>query len=260
MWVECFSKEEKEKVKKWNISLQIKKKIQLRLIIWQTKEISITDVDGTSDIYIVSSIESCQKQMTDTHFQCSNGEACFNWRIIENVDYNPSADSNKSLILRLDIYDKDGFSSSSEYGEIDLKYLFDLVYNYDIPVKLTQKSFQTLFSKVEFENNEQFWIKTSKNGGILCSIEILPLWKANSVIVGKGRSSPNNNPFLPPPEGRLSWSMNPFKILGELVGKRIKRKVLVWMCSIFCCLFCIFFLPNLIQYVISECLNPFNYK
>jgi hypothetical protein len=31
--------------------------------------------------------------------------------------------------------------------------------------------------------------------------------------VGGGRTEPNNTPYLPPPVGRLEWSLNPFKML-----------------------------------------------
>ena len=51
---------------------------------------------------------------------------------------------------------------------------------------------------------------------MLLSMEVLPRWKAQIAIVGKGRDAPNINPYLPPPIGRFEWSLNPFKMLVKL--------------------------------------------
>ena len=37
--------------------------------------------------------------------------------------------------------------------------------------------------------------------------------RAKSNPVGKGRTEPNHSPYLPPPTGRISWSLNPFKMI-----------------------------------------------
>jgi hypothetical protein len=44
------------------------------------------------------------------------------------------------------------------------------------------------------------------------SIEMMPKWKADVSKVGEGRNDPNMNPYLPPPQGRFEWSLNPFKM------------------------------------------------
>ena len=35
--------------------------------------------------------------------------------------------------------------------------------------------------------------------------------------VGSGRAEPNHSPFLPPPVGRISFSLNPFTMLVSLI-------------------------------------------
>ena len=52
-----------------------------------------------------------------------------------------------------------------------------------------------------------------KKGEVLLSVELIPKWKAEVSVVGKGRDEPNINPKLPPPVGRLHLSWNPFDLL-----------------------------------------------
>jgi hypothetical protein len=52
-----------------------------------------------------------------------------------------------------------------------------------------------------------------KGPRVQLSLEVLPSWKATISIVGKGRDEPNVNPYLPPPVGRISFTLNPFKMI-----------------------------------------------
>ena len=45
------------------------------------------------------------------------------------------------------------------------------------------------------------------------SLEILPKWKAQVCVVGKGRDEPNVNPYLPPPVGRFQFTLNPISLM-----------------------------------------------
>ena len=47
------------------------------------------------------------------------------------------------------------------------------------------------------------------NGHVRIQIEICPVDYAEKNKVGDAREEPNANPFLPPPVGRLSFSLNP---------------------------------------------------
>lgn len=50
------------------------------------------------------------------------------------------------------------------------------------------------------------------NGFVRVQIDILPKDYADVNNVGAAREEPNANPFLPPPIGRLSFSLNPCKM------------------------------------------------
>ena len=47
-------------------------------------------------------------------------------------------------------------------------------------------------------------------------INITPGEMAKSNPVGNGRTEPNQSPYLPPPVGRISFSLNPFSMLVSI--------------------------------------------
>lgn len=51
-----------------------------------------------------------------------------------------------------------------------------------------------------------------KTGKVRIQIDIYPKAMAELNKVGEARQEPNANPFLPPPVGRLSFSLNPLKM------------------------------------------------
>ncbi|KAJ8599899.1 hypothetical protein CTAYLR_002819 [Chrysophaeum taylorii] len=58
--------------------------------------------------------------------------------------------------------------------------------------------------------------------GRLCvSLSILPKGIADVEQAGFGRSEPNQHPYLPPPTGRLYFSLNPFIMGSQLCGPKI---------------------------------------
>lgn len=80
----------------------------------------------------------------------------------------------------------------------------------------------------EKDDKEKFWVpvrrvkkdeksgveEITETGRIQCSLRIYPLHLADKNDQGVGRENPNNDPFLPPPEGRLELTLNPFKMFA----------------------------------------------
>lgn len=52
-----------------------------------------------------------------------------------------------------------------------------------------------------------------KKGKIHLSFELVPWKDVELDPVGMGREEPNKNPTLPPPTGRMSFSLNPYTML-----------------------------------------------
>ena len=124
------------------------------------------------------------------------------------------------------------------------------------------RSLEFLTGEEDKEKNK-FWIqcyqKNEKSGRILCSLEILPMWKAEINKVGKGRKEPNQFPYLPPPVGRFQWSLNPFKMLNQCVGPRFRKKFYCGICMVCCIIYLMFLIPYIIYHLGASVANPYNY-
>jgi hypothetical protein len=76
-------------------------------------------------------------------------------------------------------------------------------------------------------------------GRIALSLSLVPKEEYENDPVGKARDEPNKDPYLPPPQGRLSFTLNPLAILKELCSPRV-------ICCIVCCLVCIILVTAMI--------------
>jgi hypothetical protein len=63
------------------------------------------------------------------------------------------------------------------------------------------------------------------------------------MVVGTARNEPNMDPFLMPPVGRVSFTMNPCKMLDQLVSPAFKRKMYLWICMGLCIALCVALIP-----------------
>lgn len=76
-------------------------------------------------------------------------------------------------------------------------------------------------------------------GEILCSFTIMPIDLAEKYPQGEGRQEPNNDPYLPSPEGRIKLTINPIEMLSQLIPPHMKRKLLCILC-VFACTYLMF--------------------
>jgi len=273
LWVEIFDKKDSINMTPWQITPEPASKVELRLVIWETEEMRMMDVEDTSDIYVIAFVDSKEKQSTDVHYRCQTGCGSFNWRIVLQLDV-PRV-NNK---LTLHCYDKDIFSKDDYISGaiIDLSYLIKIPQNLDVSITLSKEYVESVSSEekksydsIEFLTDEEdkdknkFWVQcyqnNEKSGRILCSLEILPMWKAELNQVGKGRKEPNVSPYLPPPFGRFQWTLNPFKMLNQCVGPRFRTKLYCGICMVCCIIYLIFMIPYMIYHFGGQVANPFNY-
>jgi hypothetical protein len=73
----------------------------------------------------------------------------------------------------------------------------------------------------EWYDEDSFYLDTKDTEGnsvgqVRISIGVYPGEFAKSNNVGGGRSEPNHSPFLPPPVGRIQFTMNPITMLVSL--------------------------------------------
>ena len=272
MWLEMFDKNEEQLVDVWNIKPQPETTLQCRFIVYETDGMENMDIEDTSDIYISAYINAKEKQSTDIHYRCQNGVASFNWRLLLPI-HTPE----KSYNLTIDAYDNDILLRDDFICgcTLNLSYIVNDVNMIDLPIKLTKEYYKSLpqekkvLSNIEFvgkdedEEGAKFWVQLEKNGKkggrVLCSLEIVPDWYAEAYPVGKGRESPNIEPYLPPPFGRISFTLNPIKMFNQLAGPRFRKKVCKFICYFLLAIYLVFLIPYGIYFLFGELINPFNY-
>ena len=271
MFLEIFNKSDRFMLEPWNIQPEPQTKVECRLIIYETEDIACMDVEDTSDIYVMAYLDNDKHQSTDIHYRCQTGVGSFNWRMIFDVDMPRDKYLMNFLVYDNDILMRDDFICGNT---MNIRRLLRDCNVLDMPIKFTRDYLRDLPEKerdsnIEFlapdEDKEgiKFWVQMYKNeakaGRVLCSLEVLPMWKAKSCPVGKGRDEPNVNPYLPPPVGRISFSLNPLTMVNQLVGPKFRKKMYTTL--IMCCLitYCIIIVPFAIYYVAGELVNPFNY-
>ena len=271
MWLEMFEASEKANHLPWKIDPEPICELQVRFIVWETEDMEIMDVEGTSDIYVIGYIDQKESQKTDTHFRCQTGIASFNWRMLL-----PLRLPTQKPVLTLQVYDKDIFSSDDYMcgATIDMKNILDIPKCLEIPMQLNRDYYHGLtleekksLGDIEFlspqddEDGIKFWVRCykgkkeaagqgEKSGRVMVSLEILPKKFADLDKVGKGRDNPNVNPYLPPPFGRIEFTLNPFKMMNQCVGPKFRRKCYCYcLCSLLT-MYLVYSLPNILSYLL----------
>jgi len=107
---------------------------------------------------------------------------------------------------------------------------------------------------LEFRDDDTFFLGTTKDGKLIkirLDLRILPGEQAKNTPVGNARTEPNMEPYLPAPVGRISFSLNPFKMLSQLMGKEFMAKFLSIFMVIACCALCIMMIPMIFSNFVS---------
>lgn len=71
MWLEIHATTISTKLseKTWDITPLPQREFELRVVIWDTKEVKEMDNEGVSDVFIKAFIDDKDKKETDTHFR-----------------------------------------------------------------------------------------------------------------------------------------------------------------------------------------------
>jgi hypothetical protein len=143
MWVDIFPFDEDFLPKPVDISLRKPKKFQLRVTIFNTKDVILDDTnpitgEKSSDIYINGFLcDKLNQQQTDVHYRSLNGDGHFNWRFLFDFDYLPTEKrivfnekanflTNRTTerklkpILTLECFDEDQLTFDDKLGELEL--------------------------------------------------------------------------------------------------------------------------------------------
>ena len=221
-----------------------------------SKNVPCEDFEGVSDIFIRTYVDDDDKKDTDTHFRCSSGKGSWNYRIMFDVQ----SPRQNPLLLVMQAWDFDLFKSNDYICEwtLDLDEMFKNVRLTQQPVVMNKKYYDAFLkkkmppgTKIEFRSDDDsFYLFTMKDGKeitLRIDLRIFPMALAAKKPLGLARENPNMEPYLPPPVGRIEFSLNPFKMLAQLVGPEFLAKIYGIICLLLCCTLCIFMAPMILS-------------
>ena len=263
----------------FDISPKPSDQYEIRVAVFETKELKMMDVEGTTDGFIKAFFNPKNAKETDTHYRNQNGNCSFNYRLLYKFDH--PAKSNEDYKLKIQAYDRDFFKSNDLIGEYSLD-LKPIIEDSEIAVRpmAVAKDYYDEYLKVEkelpdgskvtywpndiefHEDKQSFWVpmlakdeKTGKlecNGKVRIQVDVYPIADAVLNKVGEAREEPNVNPYLPLPVGRLTLSLNPLKMLNQFVGPGFRKKLYTFLCIALCIAICIAILPMVMSDLISK--------
>ena len=72
MWLEisATNTSNKSAEKIWDITPLPQRDFELRIVVWDTKDVKDMDMEGVSDVFIKAWMDDKDKKETDTHFRC----------------------------------------------------------------------------------------------------------------------------------------------------------------------------------------------
>ncbi|KAF0685790.1 Aste57867_22398 [Aphanomyces stellatus] len=280
LWIDILNPNDAAAFPPVDIALPPPQEYELRVVIWKTKEVPAFDeITDMNDLFVRCQLEGSDYQDTDIHWRAKKGKASFNWRMKFPVTLGHKQHNSKFPYFKMQMWDKDIFSSNDciAEGVVDMTTYFKQVCKLKAPLQIykdTNPKKKAKETPTQADNNDAIrsikemtglwdtdptdstWIKmerknreTGRNepmGEVCVSMELVPISSAKVAPLGFGRSDPNNSPFLPPPAGRLKFSMNPFYVFNELLGPKICHRVL-------CCCCCL--LLMLLMYVMGPIIN-----
>ena len=271
-WLELEAQGKKNPTtRKWDITPEPSQDYQLRVAVYNTKNVPMEDLEGTSDVYVKAWIDEKESKETDTHWRCTGGEAAFNYRLLfdfKSPTYSKS--EREAYKLRLQLFDRDLFKSNDFICEftLDLRLLVLDCRATQRPVHLSEKYYTSYFRDaikeeggvqimLEFEDEDSFWLSVKRPKDklpikIRLDVRVLPGKDAKNQQVGSARSEPNHSPKLSAPLGRMKFSMNPLEMLGQLVGPEFKAKLYAYAGTLLCLALCIMMAPMLASELTSK--------
>uniref|UniRef100_A0A8C4SZ29 Fer-1 like family member 6 n=1 Tax=Erpetoichthys calabaricus TaxID=27687 RepID=A0A8C4SZ29_ERPCA len=256
MWVDMFPMDMPPPGPSVDISPRKPKGYELRIIIWNTEDVILEDVNfitgqQSSDIYVKGWLKGLEneKQETDVHYNSLTGEGNFNWRFVFPFNYLPaekqlvvskrenifSLDKTERKIpaeLVLQVWDFETLSSDDFLGTLELD-----LHGFPRGTKSAKGcSLDTLKpgnEKISIFQQKRVkgWWPFSKSGELTGKVEaefhLLTAEEAEKSPVGKARNEPEPLEKPKRPDTSFSWFMNPFKCFFHLIWGRYKKYIII---------------------------------
>jgi Ca2+-dependent lipid-binding protein len=147
----------------YDIAPKPAEEFEVRVVIFDTVDVKMMDVEGTSDVYCRAFFDSgVESKETDTHYRCSNGKASFNYRMLFNLKH-----PRKDYKLSLQLYDRDFFKSNDMIGDtlFDVRLPLEDVSLSKRQLGITKTYYNTYLKNhgfiLDFKDEESFWLPVS---------------------------------------------------------------------------------------------------
>lgn len=108
------------------------------------------------------------------------------------------------------------------------------------------------FPVKRFDSDKNEWLD---GGEVQCTLHLYPKDDAEKNPQGIGRDEPNNDPFCPPPVGRIELSLNPFKMLMQLIPPKLRRQICCALCCLVCLSLCVIMGPMIFSSLIATAIG-----
>jgi len=225
LWVDIMTPSEAAKTPKEDISPPEPLNCELRLIIWQARNVVFKDAK-MSDIFVTAAPDDQKPQSTDVHYRSEDGKGSFNWRM-----KFPITLPVKTPRLKIQVWDKDFFNPNDAIAEanLNLRSFFNKMYKKRSTREFLNKQWLAMTLPAQ----------TGLQGEIEVSIELLTAEEAARLPAGFGRDEPNTNPFLPKPdrpETSINPLLNPFGMIKNVYWKKYRWKVYLAIGLCCCCI------------------------
>ncbi|CAH8649333.1 unnamed protein product [Heterobilharzia americana] len=250
MWIDMFEREVAVPPSAIDISPRAPTAYELRVIVWNTAEVKLTDTslfssERSSDIYVKGWIKGVgiDDQKTDVHYRSLSGEGNFNWRFIFPFDYIKAEDRiiypikgtfdiephmmKANCELTLQVWDADIITRDNFIGSITMRLS-------SIPrCAKTAKSCGLhqleadcpKFSMFKNRTARGWWPVTDEEdeeiivqGKVECQLEMLNSAEAESNPAGLGRDEPNGLPKPDRPDSSFMKFLGPLNTLRYLIN------------------------------------------
>jgi Ca2+-dependent lipid-binding protein len=117
MWAELIPVNEAPNVKKWDITAKPAEHLEIRVVVWGSKNLKMMDAEGTCDAFVRLFFDPKHKKETDVHYRNSDGKANWNYRLLFPFDYNSSKMNENDCTLTVQTYDLDLLTANDLVGQ-----------------------------------------------------------------------------------------------------------------------------------------------
>ncbi|GMF13220.1 unnamed protein product [Phytophthora lilii] len=124
LWVDILTTQEAARMEPVNISPPAPKMFEVRVVVWRAENVQDQVQSEINDYFVKAWMESdggsgsSRAESTDTHWRCSNGKPCWNWRLIMKTEFPPR--SPELARLHIQLWDKDVLKWNDVLGEAQL--------------------------------------------------------------------------------------------------------------------------------------------